>query len=78
MGLTHPPRDQGQARERYIAYAFGLPWGWRVREVKGRLLASGPALGCGHRTISATIRDGDVLRAAGRLATAIGQHKDGI
>jgi uncharacterized protein YciI len=68
-----------EARERYIAVAFGLPWGWRVRQVTGRLLASGPApLDCGHRTISATIRDGDVLRAAGRLAVAIGQHKDGI
>jgi len=74
--MLQPPRDP-EARERYIAYAFGLPWGWRIREVKGRLLASGPPLGCGHRTISATIRDGDVLRAAGRLATAIGQHKDG-
>ena len=75
--MLQPPRDT-EARERWIAHAFGLPWGWRIREVKGRLLASGPPLDCGHRTISATIRDGDVLRATGRLATAIGQHKDGI
>lgn len=71
-------RTSSEGRERRIAAAFGLPWTWRVRERSGSLFAFGPTLTCGHRTITATIKDGDVLAAAARLATAIGQHKDGI
>ena len=75
-------REAATRRARRMALMLGLPWGWQVRRVGrmspdgGRLVATGPKpLPCGHRSVSASIGDGDVPMAVARLAHAVRFHE---
>jgi len=70
--------DERRRRESRIALDLGLPWGWRVRVVGGRLLATGrEPLQCGHQTISTIVRDDGLLSATARLARGVHFHLSG-
>ncbi len=79
QGARQHFREVAHRRSRRIALGFGLPWAWMVRERSGRLIAEGPALPCGHRSIGTVIPSGDLLVAASRLAYMVTRHmRDGI
>lgn len=61
---------------RYTAIGFGLPYGWKVYQRKNGLVASGPALPCGHRSVSHVYRHGDLLLTSAYLVAAIRRHVD--
>ena len=79
--MLQPPRDP-EARERYIAYAFGLPWGWRIREVEpvGEIvpvpsLVGGPTISyrCERARIVRRFTVSNAIRARALAAMGLGR-----